>query len=196
MQNVCSTTPALEEKITRAQKNSNAGAGCDGPADFGCAVPERAVDDGGTVGGSCSGRFDFGTSSQGHRSVAWPTGRSTDCRVTSVISNWTGRPVLSWVPTPRSRTREPEQMFSALRRTKSEARSLLSIARLKRARSRGEPDISRRTRIDHTCLGNSGRFWPTISPLFQGRRTRIELSMAAPPPSRPLLRSRERTTIA
>jgi hypothetical protein len=38
-----------------------------------------------------------------------------------------------------------------------------------RARFLGEPDISKRTRIDHTCLGNSGRFWPTISPLFQGR---------------------------
>ena len=89
----------------------------------------------------------------------------------SVISNCTGRPVFRCTTIPRSRTSAPEQMSSVLRRTRSDALSLLSIARLKSARSWGEPDISRRTLIDQTCLGNNGRFWPTTSPLFQGWRT-------------------------
>lgn len=44
------------------------------------------------------------------------------------------------------------------RRTRSHALSLLSMPRLNRARSRSEPDISSRTRMDQTCLGSSGRF--------------------------------------
>ena len=62
-----------------------------------------------------------------------------------------------------------EQMSSSRSFTRSQARSLLSIARLKIARSRIDSAISRRTRIDHTCLGSRGFFWPTSSPLFQGR---------------------------
>ena len=42
--------------------------------------------------------------------------------------------------------------------TKSQARSLLSIAKLKSARSRHLREISRRTRMDQTCLGWSGFF--------------------------------------
>jgi hypothetical protein len=60
-------------------------------------------------------------------------------------------------------------MSSSRSLTKSQARSLLSIARLKIARSRTDRAISRRTRIDHTCLGSRGFFWPTSNPLFQGR---------------------------
>ena len=40
--------------------------------------------------------------------------------------------------------------------TRSQARSLLSIARLKITRSRIDLAISSRTRIDHTCLGSRG----------------------------------------
>src|SRR5450755_2131081 len=54
----------------------------------------------------------------------------------------------------RRRTFVPEQISSSRSLTKSQARSLLSIARLKIARSRIDLAISRRTRIDHTCLGS------------------------------------------
>jgi len=45
--------------------------------------------------------------------------------------------------------------------TKSQARSLLSIAKLKSARSRHMRAISSRTRMDQTCLGWRGFFCPT-----------------------------------
>ena len=51
--------------------------------------------------------------------------------------------------------------------TKSQPRSLLSMARLKSARSRWFSASSSRTLIAQTCLGLRGRFWPTIRPLFQ-----------------------------
>src|SRR4029078_7334622 len=66
----------------------------------------------------------------------------------------------------------PEQMSSSRSLTRSQPRSLLSIAKLKIARSRLDRAISRRTRIDHTCLGSRGFFWPTSNPLFQGCRPR------------------------
>ena len=54
------------------------------------------------------------------------------------------------------------------------------MARLKSARSRMRPEISRRTRIAQTCFGMSGRFWPMIRPLFQaGRRARMAGRFAA-----------------
>lgn len=34
----------------------------------------------------------------------------------------------------------------------------------------GDVTVSSRTRIAQTCLGRSGRFWPTNLPLFQARR--------------------------
>ena len=57
-------------------------------------------------------------------------------------------------------------------------RSLLSTAMLNNARSRALPAISRRTRMDQTCLGMSGRFWPMMRPLFQGTRTGHRAGMA------------------
>jgi hypothetical protein len=62
----------------------------------------------------------------------------------------------------------PEKMSSNRSLTKSQARSLLSIARLKIARSRLDPAISSLTRMDQTCFGSSGFFWPISNPLFQG----------------------------
>ena len=111
-----------------------------------------------------------------------------DC---SVISNWTGRPVFFWTIVARCRTFAPEQMSSIRSLTRSQARSLLSIARLKMTRSRLDRAISRRTRMDQTCFGSRGFFWPISSPLFQGRWSlpTARTSMGAPPPSRPPRRS-------
>ena len=80
-----------------------------------------------------------------------------------------------------------EQMSSSRSFTRSQARSLLSIARLKIARSRIDSAISRRTRIDHTCLGSRGFFWPTSNPLFQGRwhRSTGRAGIRDPPPTPP-----------
>ncbi len=44
------------------------------------------------------------------------------------------------------------------------------MAMLNSARSRLLSAISSRTRIDQTCLGSRGRFWPIMRPLFQGAR--------------------------
>jgi hypothetical protein len=52
----------------------------------------------------------------------------TERRVVSVISNCTGRPVLRWMMMARSRTRPLIQTSSTLMATRSQARSLLSIA--------------------------------------------------------------------
>jgi hypothetical protein len=111
-----------------------------------------------------------------------------DC---SVISNWTGRPVFFCTIVARRRTLAPEQMSSSRSLTRSQARSLLSIARLKIARSRLDLAISKRTRMDHTCLGSRGLFWPMSSPLFHGRWRRSigRTGIRDPPPSRPPRRS-------
>jgi hypothetical protein len=71
------------------------------------------------------------------------------------------------------------------------ARNLLSIARLKIARSRLDRAISRRTRMDQTCLGSRGFFWPTSNPLFQGRWPPLiqRADIGGAPPSRPPRRS-------
>jgi len=116
---------------------------------------------------------------------------STEFLDCSEISNWTGRPVFFWTIVARRRRFVPEQMSSSRSLTRSQARSLLSIARLKIARSRIDRAISRRTRIDHTCLGSRGFFWPTSNPLFQGRwhRSTGRAGMRDPPPSRPPRRS-------
>jgi hypothetical protein len=94
---------------------------------------------------------------------------SRETLVCSVISNWTGRPVFFVTIVARSRTLAPEQTSSKRSLTESHGRSLLSIAKLKSARSRHLREISSRTRIDQTCLGWSGFFCPTSNPLFQGR---------------------------
>jgi hypothetical protein len=75
--------------------------------------------------------------------------------------------------------------------TRSQARSLLSMARLKIARSRFDRAISKRTRMDQTCFGSRGFFWPMSNPLFQGRwpRSTLRTSIEGPPPPRPPRRS-------
>lgn len=55
--------------------------------------------------------------------------------------------------------------------TRSQPRSLLSMAILNSARSRWFSASSDRTRIAQTCLGFSGRFWPTMRTLFQAGRS-------------------------
>ena len=47
--------------------------------------------------------------------------------------------------------------------------------------------ISSRTRMDQTCFGWSGFFWPTSNPLFQGRERSLtgRAGIAVPPPHRP-----------
>jgi hypothetical protein len=50
------------------------------------------------------------------------------------------------------------------------ARSLLSIAKLKRASSRHRLATCKRTRIAQISLSLNGVFWPTSLPLFQGSR--------------------------
>ena len=77
---------------------------------------------------------------------------STELLDCSVISNWTGRPVFFWTIVARCRTFTPEQTSSNRSLTRSQARSLLSIARLKIARSRLDRAISRRTRMDQNVL--------------------------------------------
>jgi hypothetical protein len=69
--------------------------------------------------------------------------------------------------------------------TRKEARSLLSIAKLKIARSRLDPAIANLTRMDQTRFGSSGFFWPISNPLFHGRwRLPVGYTdMGRPPPS-------------
>ncbi len=75
--------------------------------------------------------------------------------------------------------------------TRSQARRLLSIARLKMTRSHLDRAISRRTRMDQTCFGSRGFLWPMSNPLFQGRWPRsTELAgIEGRPPPRPPRRS-------
>ena len=42
------------------------------------------------------------------------------------------------------------------------------------AKSRVRPSICNRVRIDQTCFGRNGGFWPLILPLFQGSRRGVE----------------------
>ncbi len=75
--------------------------------------------------------------------------------------------------------------------TRSQPRSLLSMARLKRARSRWFSASSSRTLIAQTCLGLSGLFWPTIRPLFQAGRSARMAGKFGPLPGRAMLRNDE-----
>lgn len=95
-------------------------------------------------------------------------------------------PVLLWIIEVRSLTRPAAKTSRTLRPTRSQPRNLLSTAMLNSARSRALPAISRRTRMDQTCRGSSGRFWPMMRPLFQGARTgrrtgRKSTNMGLPP---------------
>lgn len=66
--------------------------------------------------------------------------------------------VFFWIMVARSRIELPDHKSSTLSLTRSQARSLLSMARLNSASSRIAPLISSRTRIGHTFFGCSGRF--------------------------------------
>src|SRR5271168_4467641 len=68
----------------------------------------------------------------------------------------------------RSRTRSPAQTSSTCSLIRSQPLSLLSMAKLKRARPRDRCFSCSRTRIAQTSFGLSGRFCPVIRPLFQG----------------------------
>jgi hypothetical protein len=127
-----------------------------------------------------------GTGSPEHGSQA-----ATELLDCSVISNWTGRPVFFWTIVARHRTFAPEQMSSNRSLTRSEARSLLSMARLKITRSRHDRAISRLTRMDQTCFGPRGFFWPISNPLFQGRWPLLiaPTGIGRAPPPRPPRRS-------
>ena len=73
-------------------------------------------------------------------------------------SNCTGRPAFRCTMIARSRTL-PEIATSATEiATRSQARNLLSIARLNSARSRTAPDICRRVRMAQTSFGFNGGF--------------------------------------
>jgi hypothetical protein len=65
------------------------------------------------------------------------------------------RPVFFWTMLARSRMRPPASTSLIRSATKSHARSLLSIAKLKRARSRPWPPISSLTRMAQTSFGLS-----------------------------------------
>jgi hypothetical protein len=54
--------------------------------------------------------------------------------------------------------------------TRSHPRNLLSIARLKRAKSRSRSSRCNLARMDQTCPGRSGGLGPIILPLFHGDR--------------------------
>jgi hypothetical protein len=95
---------------------------------------------------------------------------STDLRVFSDTSNCTGRPVLLWMTDTQSRTEPPATRSTTLKRTRSQLRSLPSIARLNNARFRQLSASSSRARMAQTCLGTRGPFWPMSCPLFHGRR--------------------------
>lgn len=88
--------------------------------------------------------------------AAW-THVATAARVTSVSSNCAGRFVLDWVTIARESKWSPCTTSRTLRRTRSQLRSLLSIPRLKSARSRRRPPSARRIRIAQICSRLSGR---------------------------------------
>ena len=90
----------------------------------------------------------------------------------------------------RSRTEPPTTRSPTLRRTRSQPRSLLSIARLRSARSRRLSASSSLARMAQTCRGRSYRFCPINRPLFHGGRERLVagswiLGMVSSPSSPP-----------
>jgi hypothetical protein len=50
----------------------------------------------------------------------------------------------------------------------------VDLARVNIAKSRVRPSVCNRVRIDQTCFGRSGGFWPMSFPLFQGSRRGVE----------------------
>ncbi len=111
---------------------------------------------------------------------------STEARVPSAISKRTGFCVLLCRTEARSLIWPDAITSTTFIFTRSQPRSLLSIAMLNRARSRWFSANSSRTRIAQTCYGFSGLFWPTIRPLFQAGRSarmagKFSVSMTEPP---------------
>jgi hypothetical protein len=87
--------------------------------------------------------------------------------VSAVISNWTGLPVFCWTTIDRERIAGPDTSAPIFIFTRSQPRSLLSIAKSKSARSLIRPSRSRKKRIDQICLTFKARFAPTCLPAFQ-----------------------------
>ena len=87
-----------------------------------------------------------------------------------MISNWTGRFVFFCITVTRAAIRPACPTSFSLSATKSQALNLLSIARLKSAKSRCRWASCSRTRIDQISRCFSGSFWPTSLPLFHGSR--------------------------
>lgn len=95
----------------------------------------------------------------------------SDCRVCSVISNCTGQRVLCYMTMARGSAALPWATSKTRKLTKSQPRSLLSIARLNSAKSRACPASWSLIRIAQISFSLSGAFWPTSLPLFQGTET-------------------------
>lgn len=88
-----------------------------------------------------------------------------------MISNCTGRPVFCWITVAQFR-RDPPLTRSPIRiLTRLHPRSLLSIARSNRTRSRIRLCSSREKRISQMSRGLNGRFGPTSWPAFHGRHS-------------------------
>ena len=102
------------------------------------------------------------------RSAAAATQSSKLFLVPAVTSNWTGCFVFCCITLARAATWPPWQTSLTRSRTKSHPRNLLSMAKLKSAKSRTLPKISRRTRIAQISLTRSGAFCPTNLPLLHG----------------------------
>jgi len=78
--------------------------------------------------------------------------------VFSVISNFTGVPVLCCITVALASTLLLWEMSPRLSDIKSQPRNLLSMAKLNNAKSRLLPDCFRIVRIDHTSDALSGCF--------------------------------------
>jgi hypothetical protein len=126
------------------------------PVGSGC--PSRPV----TRTGAAGMRFGFGTEPpmRGRPARRAPPSRHcrTGCRW-STVSCWT---IIDLERIVGPATSVPILIF-----TKAHPRSLLSIARSKRARSLVLPSRSRKKRIDQICLTLSARLAPTCLPAFQ-----------------------------
>src|SRR5260221_12902196 len=114
-----------------------------------------------------------------------PSFNGVSCLLRDLELDWsTGLPLNDRCPLPHLCSRAD---LVQAKLAKPHARSLLSMAKLKSARSRHMRAISSRTRMHQTCFGWSGFFWPTSNPLFQGRERSLtgRAGIAVPPPHRP-----------
>ena len=88
-------------------------------------------------------------------------------RVCSVISNWTGLPVFFWITVARSRTLPPTHTSSTRSETRSQPRSLLSIARLNKReialptlKLKPDPDCPDIFRLERALLADQAALVP------------------------------------